>query len=284
MDITGKDQRQDRIPIRFIDDENAGGAQLAGSGKTGEDSEDPSPTEIGQESSYEDETEVRQRIEEGSNDKPDQDSEAPPLSETPEQREDQERFGSKQVQSSGESESPRNASPLHAPEPNAGPVIAELVATRAELKRVEAENAELRETLARRQADFENFRKRIERERSESYNRVVGEVAGKLLPVVDNIRRALDAESSLRAGESEEFGHFLNGVELIARQLSEVMLGLGVQPIESVGKPFDPYLHEAVATELNEEVEPDTVLQELVQGYVIGEKLLRPAVVKVSVR
>lgn len=284
MDTTGKEQSKDRVPIRFVDDESASGAQSGSTDQAGEDSEDPSPTEIGRESSYEDETEARQRIEEGSNEKPGQDSEAPPFSETPEQREDQERFGMEQTQSPGGAESPRNAAPLHAPDPNVGPAIAELVATRAELKRVEAENAELRETLARRQADFENFRKRIERERSESYNRVVGEVAGKLLPVVDNIRRALDAESSLRAGESEEFGHFLNGVELIARQLSEVMLGLGVQPIDSVGKPFDPHLHEAVATEVNEEVEPDTVLQELVQGYVIGEKLLRPAVVKVSVR
>jgi molecular chaperone GrpE len=284
MDTTGKEQSQDRVPIRFVDDESASDAQSAGTDQAGEGSEDPSPTEIGRESSYEDETEARQRIEEGPNEKPGQESEAPPLSETPEQREDQERFGREQTQSPGGAVSPRHAAPLLASDQNVGPAIAELVATRAELKRVEAESSELRETLARRQADFENFRKRIERERSESYNRVVGEVAGKLLPVVDNIRRALDAESSLRAGESEEFGHFLNGVELIARQLSEVMLGLGVQPIESVGKPFDPYLHEAVATELNEEVEPDTVLQELVQGYVIGEKLLRPAVVKVSVR
>jgi molecular chaperone GrpE len=284
MDTTGKEQRRDRVPVRFIDDEGAAAAQSDSSGRAGDDAEVPSPNAVGRESSYEDQTEVRQRIEEGSNDNPDQDSEAPPLSEAPEQREDQERFGVKQVESPGESEGPRNASPLQPSDPGVGPAIAELIATRAELKRVEAENTELRETLARRQADFENFRKRIERERSESYNRVVGEVAGKLLPVVDNIRRALDAESSLRAGESEEFGHFLNGVELIARQLSEVMLGLGVQPIESVGKPFDPHLHEAVATELNEEVEPDTVLQELVQGYVIGEKLLRPAVVKVSVR
>jgi len=113
---------------------------------------------------------------------------------------------------------------------------------------------------------------------------VVGEVAGKLLPVVDNLRRALEAESTLLAGESEEFRHFVNGVELIGRQLSEVLSGLGVQPMNSVGKKFDPHLHEAVATELNEEYEPDTILQELVQGYVIGEKLLRPAVVKVSTR
>ena len=69
--------------------------------------------------------------------------------------------------------------------------------------------------MARRQADFENYRKRVERERGESYNRVVGDVVGKLLPVVDNLRRALDAEAMMEAGESEEFRHFLSGIELI---------------------------------------------------------------------
>ena len=74
-----------------------------------------------------------------------------------------------------------------------GPDKAELIATRVELKRVEAENAELKDRLARRQADFENYRKRVERERSETYNRVVADVAAKLLPVVDNLKRALEA-------------------------------------------------------------------------------------------
>src|SRR5215475_16139523 len=78
-----------------------------------------------------------------------------------------------------------------------GPVTAELVATRSELKRVEAENAELKDKLARRQADFENYRKRVDRERSETYNRVVIDIAGKLLPVLDNLKRALEAESSV---------------------------------------------------------------------------------------
>ena len=73
-----------------------------------------------------------------------------------------------------------------------GPATAELIATRAELKRVEAENAELKDRLARRQADFENYRKRVDRERGETYNRVVADIATKLLPVVDNLKRALE--------------------------------------------------------------------------------------------
>src|SRR4030095_12992882 len=96
-----------------------------------------------------------------------------------------------------------------------GPVTAELVATRSELKRVEAENAELKDKLARRQADFENYRKRVDRERSETYNRVIVDIATKLLPVIDNLKRALETEASVEATESDEFRHFLSGVDLI---------------------------------------------------------------------
>ena len=76
--------------------------------------------------------------------------------------------------------------------------MAELVATRAELKRVEGEVADLKDRLARSQADFENYRKRVERERGETYERVVAEIAAKLLPVLDNLKRALDTEASLK--------------------------------------------------------------------------------------
>src|SRR5688572_7046108 len=82
-----------------------------------------------------------------------------------------------------------------------GPEKAELIATRAELKRIEGENADLKNSLARRQADFENYRKRMDRERNETYNRVVADVAEKLLPVSDNLKRALEAEASVEAAE-----------------------------------------------------------------------------------
>jgi len=165
-----------------------------------------------------------------------------------------------------------------------GPQLAELVASRAELKRLQAALAEAQEGLARRQADFENYRKRIERERGEAYNRVVGEVAHKLLPVVDNLARALDAEKTVQSGESREFRHFLHGVELINRQLNDVLESLGIQPIAAVGERFDPHIHEAVVTEPSDEYEPDTVTEELVRGYRIGDRLLRPAMVKVAAR
>lgn len=165
-----------------------------------------------------------------------------------------------------------------------GPEVAELVATRAELKRQESEVAELKDRLARRQADFENYRKRNERERNETYNRVVADIAGKLLPVLDNLRRALDAEETVEKGESDEFRHFLNGVNLIHRQLDSVIDGLGVKAIPAVGEPFNPHLHEAVVTEPSDDFEPDTVMQEMVRGYRMGDKLIRPSLVKVAVK
>jgi molecular chaperone GrpE len=165
-----------------------------------------------------------------------------------------------------------------------GPLVAELVATRAELKRVEAEVADLKDRLARRQADFENYRKRVERERSDTYERVVAEVTGKLLPVLDNLKRALDSEATVEASESDEFRHFLSGVDLIFKQLNGVLEALGVKPIMAVGSRFDPHIHEAVVSEPTDDYEPDTVMQEIIRGYRLGDKLIRPALVKVAVK
>src|ERR1044072_5279842 len=165
-----------------------------------------------------------------------------------------------------------------------GPATAELIATRAELKRVQAEHAELKDRLTRRQADFEHFRDRVDRDRTDTYNRVVADIATKLLPVVDNLKRALEAESSVESSESDEFRHFLSGVDLINKQLNGVLEALGVKPIAAVGEPFDPHVHEAVVTEATDDYEPDTVMQEIVAGYRLGDKLIRPALVKVATK
>jgi molecular chaperone GrpE len=177
-----------------------------------------------------------------------------------------------------------SATDVEPEETSGGPDKAELVATRSELKRIETENAELKDRLARRQADFENYRKRVERERTETYNRVVADVAAKLLPVVDNLKRALEAEASVEASESDEFRHFLSGVDLIGKQLNGVLEALGVKPVPAVGEQFDPHIHEAVVTEPTDDYAPDTVIQELVAGYRLGDKLIRPALVKVATR
>jgi molecular chaperone GrpE len=288
--------KKNRIPVHFIEDEKVSTAgkpnQDEHALEARSDDDELTPEEIGGASAYEDETEMQRRIDRGqegeSQSERSQADDAdtaggPPRDEMPERREDQDRETTNTEASapqSGEASTPRQTADATA----TGPVLAELIATRAELRRVESERNELREGLARRQADFENYRKRVERERTESYNRMVGDVVSKLLPVLDNLRRALDAEGSLQATESEEFRHFLQGVELIYKQLSGVLKGLGLQPVASVGQRFDPHVHEAVVTEQTEEYEPDTVIQELVPGYRLGEKLLRPAIVKVATR
>lgn len=286
-----------RIPIHFADEEHAASSSTAqGDNPVEPEAEtgggdDLTPEEIGRASSYEDETEVQRRIDRGA----EQDDEladdadtagGPPRDELPEQREDKDEASvtRKAASASNDAGSAEDEARRQETEAARGPALAELLATRAELKRVETARAELQETLARRQADFENYRKRIERERGETYNRVVGDVVSKLLPVLDNLRRALDAEASMEDTESEEFRHFLNGVELIDKQLRDVLEGLGLEPVEAVGQPFDPHIHEAVATEPSDDYEPDTVVQELVRGYRLGEKLLRPAIVKVATR
>jgi molecular chaperone GrpE len=290
--------KKNRIPVHFVDDEKVSAAgepdDVERAIEARSDEDELTPEEIGRASAYEDETEVQRRIDrgpegEGERGRADDADTAggPPRDELPERREDQDRNEPNEQASApqtGEGSAPRQAATAAADSTATGPVLAELIATRAELRRVELERSDLREALARRQADFENYRKRVERERTESYNRMVGDVVSKLLPVHDNLRRALDAEGSLQASESKEFRHFLQGVELIYKQLSGVLEGLGLQPIAAVGLLFDPHVHEAVVTEKTEEYEPDTVIQELVPGYRLGEKLLRPAIVKVATR
>jgi len=294
-------EKPNRIPVRFVDEEESSMQNNQDSDEmndgVGSSGGEQSPEELGRASSYEDATEMQRRIDRGAEDdsgagrdRADRTDTAggPPTGERPERREDQDEAGAAPTKewkgnSDQRGEGGGGAS-HHAGEAAAGPAVAELVATRAELKRVEAERADLLDQLSRRQADFDNYRKRTERERQETYHRMVGDVVGRLLPVLDNLRRALDTEASQQAGESEEFRHFLQGVELIYKQLTDVLESLGLQPVAAVGQPFDPHVHEAVITEQTEEYEPDTVIQELVRGYRLGDKLLRPAVVKVATK
>jgi len=304
-------RKPNRIPVRFDDEAQAG----RGEGDSPElQKGGVSPEEVGRESSYEDETEMKRRVGRGE----EQDTEAgradaddadaaggPDPSELPRSRNeqdttpshatDEEKSAGRKAGASdgarGEDAGRAQDEQPRAADVSSGPVMAELVATRAELRRVETELKKLNEErqewadkLARRQADFDNFRKRTERERSETYNRSLGEVVRRLLPVIDNLQRALEAERTLENVESKEFRHFLHGVELINRQLGGVLESLGVEVVPTVGELFDPHVHEAVATEETDEVEPDTIVQEMQRGYRLGDKLLRPAMVKVATR
>jgi len=136
------------------------------------------------------------------------------------------------------------------------------------------EMADLRDRTARTLADFDNYRKRMDRERGEERKFAGFDVLRDLLGVVDNLERAAAADGSL--------DDLKTGVEMILKQLAELMGGHGVQRILALGERFDPSLHEAVARHADPAVDAPTVDDELQSGYLLHERLLRPAVVKVA--
>ena len=158
----------------------------------------------------------------------------------------------------------------------------EVAGLRKQVSKLETERAELAETMRRRQLDFDSFKKRIERDRSETFVNQVGNLVRQMLPVLDNLNRALDFAAAETEGRSQDFHQFFEGIVLVNQQLNEVLVEMGVQPIASVGEPFDPHFHEAVATEVSIVYPPNTVTGELLRGYRVGDRVVRAAMVKVS--
>jgi molecular chaperone GrpE len=157
-----------------------------------------------------------------------------------------------------------------------GELQAELQAIGAERDKLQAEKTELYDRLLRKQAEFDNFRRRTERDRSDFLQFAGMDLARELLPVLDDFERALKVECS--------DSNYCKGIELIYQRLSDILKKMGVDPIEAAGKQFDPNLHEAVVRVPTEEAEDQTVLEEFQRGYNFKGKLLRPAMVKVAVR
>ncbi|MBF2052575.1 MAG: nucleotide exchange factor GrpE [Candidatus Sericytochromatia bacterium] len=131
--------------------------------------------------------------------------------------------------------------------------------------------------LMRIAADFENYKRRHEREKEDWAKYAGQQVIATLLPVIDNFERALQTEP-----KAEEFENFVEGVRMIHRQLVEVLGKAGVEVIQAVGEPFNPEFHEAIMSEASDEVPDETVLAEFQKGYVMNGRLLRPSIVKVS--
>lgn len=142
--------------------------------------------------------------------------------------------------------------------------------------RAEEEAGRLREALLRKVADFENLKKRSEREKADYVRFGLTETMRDLVGVLDNLERAL---AHAPASGVEDFRA---GVEMIARQLSDVLRKYGVTEVPALGEPFDPQFHEAVMREDSDVVPHGTVLEVFQKGYVLNERLLRPAMVKVS--
>jgi len=147
---------------------------------------------------------------------------------------------------------------------------------------LETERVELFEISRRRQNDFENYKSRTERERGETFRNQLSNLAIQMLPVVDNLNRAMDLTANNVEEKPQDFQQFFEGIVLVSQQLNEILAEMGVQPINALGESFDPHLHEAVATEASEEFPQNTVMAELLRGYRIGDKVIRPSMVKVS--
>lgn len=163
------------------------------------------------------------------------------------------------------------------PEPVPAPVPAGRLEEEQERALLAEEEAgRLREALLRKAADFENLKRRAERDKSDYVKYALTETMRDLVGVLDNLERALTHAPAAGAED------FRAGVEMIARQLSEVVRKYGVTEIPALGTPFDPQFHEAMMRGDATDVPPGTVLEVFQKGYVLNDRLLRPAMVKVS--
>jgi molecular chaperone GrpE len=146
----------------------------------------------------------------------------------------------------------------------------------AERDRLAAEKADLQDRLLRARAEFDNARRRGERERSEYLQFAAMDLVKDVLPVLDDFERALKVETA--------DANYAKGVELIYQRLYETLRKLGLEPIDSVGRPFDPNLHQAVERVETDDAEDHSVMGEFQRGYNFKGKLLRPAMVRVAVK
>ncbi|MFY9604738.1 MAG: nucleotide exchange factor GrpE, partial [bacterium] len=152
----------------------------------------------------------------------------------------------------------------------------ELALLKQALEEERAEKEEYLRLLQRTRADFENYRRRIDRERRDFINRANERLFLELLPVLDNMERALQVEGEPSAAA------IIEGVELIYRQFLEILKREGVTPIEAQGKPFNPEVHEAVLQVEDAAAEAGTVVEEVQRGYMLHDRVLRPSMVKVA--
>ena len=146
--------------------------------------------------------------------------------------------------------------------------------SRVEFDRLKTERDQLVDRLARLQAEFENARKRADRERTEFRDYAAGVVVEQFLPVLDNFQLALKSTASEHQLRS--------GVELIVKQMEEILRQMQVTPVPAIGEPFDPHVHEAIGAIDRDDLPDQHVAEEVRRGYKFRERLLRPALVRVA--
>jgi molecular chaperone GrpE len=152
----------------------------------------------------------------------------------------------------------------------------QLAAITAERDQLVAEKADLQDRLLRARAEFDNARRRAERERSDFLQFAAMDLVRDILPVLDDFERALKVETADK--------EYAKGVELIYNRLSETLKKMGLEPLDTTGQKFDPNLHQAVERVENHDAEDQTILGEFQRGYNFRGKLLRPAMVRVAVK
>ena len=147
-------------------------------------------------------------------------------------------------------------------------------ALQSQLAEAESKASEYKDGWARSQAEFQNYKRRIERDNALTYAGMKGDIIKKVLPALDDLERALQNRP---ADDS-----WANGVELIARKLQNILESEGVKRIEAKGAAFDPNFHEAITHEPSDEVESEHVIDVVQNGYMLGERVIRPALVRVA--
>jgi len=146
----------------------------------------------------------------------------------------------------------------------------------SQLDALRKEKDALQDRLLRTAAEFDNYRKRVDRDRRDQADAATADALADLLPIVDDLERALKAPATA------DVDSFKKGIELIHQQMLELLRKRGVKPIDAVGTEFDPRYHQAVAQETSTDHREGEVMEEFARGYMLGERLLRPAMVKVA--
>lgn len=153
-------------------------------------------------------------------------------------------------------------------------VSAEIEAMQKQLEEAQAKAAENLDGWQRSQAEFINYKNRVQRDREMDYASMKGDIIKKVLPVLDDLERSL--------AHRPEGDSWANGMELIARKFQNILEAEGVKRIDAVGEPFDPNFHEAISSEPSDDVESGHVIDVVQNGYMLGEKIIRPAMVRVA--
>jgi molecular chaperone GrpE len=156
------------------------------------------------------------------------------------------------------------------------PVVESPVSKAAEAEQLKAERDELRDLVQRSRAEFENYRRRVDREKADMMDHGAADAVRQMLAVFDDFNRALQVETQDK--------NYSRGIELIHQRFSDTLKKIGLTPIEAEGKIFDPNLHYAVDMSPTDEAADQTILAEYQKGYFFKGKLLRPAMVKVAVK